>query len=276
VVTARADYSKLDQPAARTRLRLDSTVVRVRHLGPRPGAGDVELAYVRQGRLEGVRARHCVLACWHVVVPHLFPELPDEQKLALSDMVKVPIVYTNVVLRRFAPFAKLGVGAIDAPGSYFSALNPDTPVSVGAYKAPAKADEPVVVHMLRTPCSPGLPARDQHRAGRLELFGTTFETFERNVRDQLARMLGAGGFDPAADILGLTVNRWPHGYAYQYNSLWDPFWRDGKTEEQPCLRARRPFGNVAIANADAGAYAYTDCAIDHAYRAVEEIGRLKG
>jgi spermidine dehydrogenase len=35
--------------------------------------------------------------------------------------------------------------------------------------------------------------------------------------------------------------------------------------------ARQPFGRIAIANADAGAYAYTDCAIDHAYRAVGEI-----
>lgn len=271
VVTARADYSRLDRAEARTRLRLESTVVRVRHLGARPGEGDVEVAYVQGGRLCQVRARHCVLACWHVVIPHLFPELPDEQKRALADMVKVPIVYTNVVLRRFAPLRKLGVRAIDAPGGYFSELNADPAVSVGTYKAPAGADEPVVVHMMRTPCSPGLPAREQHRAGRLDLFGTSFETFERHVRDQLGRMLGAGGFDPAADILGLTVNRWPHGYAYQYNSLWDAFWRDGRLDEQPCVRARRPLGSVAIANADAGAYAYTDCAIDQAHRAVLEL-----
>jgi spermidine dehydrogenase len=229
------------------------------------------VAYVQGGRLARVRARHCVLACWHVVIPHLFPELPDEQKQALADMVKVPIVYTNVVLRRFAPLRRLGVRAIEAPGSYFSGLDADPAVSVGSYKAPAGRDEPVVVHMLRTPCSPGLPAREQHRAGRLELLGTSFETFERHVRDQLGRMLGAGGFDPAADILGLTVNRWPHGYAYQYNSLWDAFWRDGRLDEQPCLRARRPLGSVAIANADAGAYAYTDCAIDQAHRAVLEL-----
>jgi spermidine dehydrogenase len=125
--------------------------------------------------------------------------------------------------------------------------------------------------MMRTPCRPGLPAREQHRAGRLELFRTTFDTFERNVRDQLARMLGAGGFDPARDVLGLTVNRWPHGYAYQYNSLWDPFWIDGGP--LPCVAARQPFGRIAIANADAAAYAYTDAAIDQAHRAVGEVLR---
>jgi spermidine dehydrogenase len=35
-------------------------------------------------------------------------------------------------------------------------------------------------------------------------------------------MLAPAGFDPARDIVAITVNRWPHGYAYEYNPLWDP------------------------------------------------------
>ena len=104
--------------------------------------------------------------------------------------------------------------------------------------------------------------------GRIELFSTTFETFERNIRDQLGRSLAGGGFDPARDITAITVNRWPHGYAYQYNSLFDDFWMKGG--EQPCQVARKPFGRIAIANADAAAYSYTDAAIDQAHRAVQE------
>ena len=118
-------------------------------------------------------------------------------------------------------------------------------------------------------CKPGLSGPAQHVAGRAELFETSFETIERGIRDQLVRILGPGGFDPASDILGITVNRWPHGYAYQYSSLADPFWLEGG--EQPCAVARKPFGRIAIANADAGAYSYTDAAIDHAHRAVEEL-----
>ena len=34
---------------------------------------------------------------------------------------------------------------------------------------------------------------------------------------------------------------------------------------------RARFGRIAIANSDAGAAAYTDSAIDQAYRAVEEL-----
>jgi spermidine dehydrogenase len=130
-----------------------------------------------------------------------------------------------------------------------------------------------VLHLLRTPCSPGLglSSREQHRVGRLELLSMTFDTFERRTRDQLGRMLGAGGFDPQRDIAGITVNRWAHGYAYEYSALWDPDWPE---EKKPCVLARQPFGRITIANSDAGAYAYTDSAIDHAWRAVNELPGL--
>src|SRR5439155_27246403 len=49
-----------------------------------------------------------------------------------------------------------------------------------------------LLHLSRTPCKPGLPAREQHKAGRMELLVTSFEDFERRTRDQLARILSAG------------------------------------------------------------------------------------
>src|SRR5262249_43259218 len=123
----------------------------------------------------------------------------------------------------------------------------------------------------RTPCRPGLPMRDQFRAGRIELMSTPFETFERKIRDQLGRMLGTTGFDPARDIEAITVNRWAHGYAYTSNKLFDPEWKPD--DEKPWVMGRKRFGSIAIANSDAGASAYTDVAIDQAYRAVNELRR---
>jgi spermidine dehydrogenase len=210
-----------------------------------------------------------VLACWNAVIPYLCPDLPQAQRDALAYAIKVPIVSTNVALRSWTSFRALRVSRAHCPGSVFSTVGLDLPVRVGSYRPPRRPEEPIVVHMMRTPCRPGLPGREQHRAGQRELYTTTFDTFERNVRAQLSRMLGAGGFDPARDIVALTVNRWPHGYAYQYNSLWDPFWLEGR--EQPCQVARRRHGRIAIANADAGAYSYTDGAIDQAHRAVREL-----
>jgi spermidine dehydrogenase len=152
---------------------------------------------------------------------------------------------------------------------YHSYVNLDLPVSIGGYQCARKPEDPIVVHLMKAACHPGLPARQQHSYGRMELYTTTFETIERSIREQLARILGPGGFDPSRDIAGITVNRWPHGYAYEYSSLWDPFWLEGG--ETPCEIARKPSGLIAIANSDAGAYAYTDEAINQAYRAVTEI-----
>jgi spermidine dehydrogenase len=263
VVTARASYAQLDDDVNSVRIRLSSTAVRVKQNGP-----EVEVQYVRLGQLQSVRAKSCVLACWNGVIPYLCPELPDKQKQAMHYGVKVPLVYTHVLLRNWKSFYKLGVSEIAAPGSYHSYVSTDFPVSIGTYKFPKSPSEPMVLFMLRTPCKPGLPAREQFKAGRFELYNTPFSTFERNIRDQLARTLVKGGFDPARDIEAITVNRWAHGYAYEYMSLWDPDW---PPHERPCVVARKPFGRITIANSDAGARAYTDCAIDQAHRAVNEL-----
>jgi spermidine dehydrogenase len=269
LVTARIDYSRLDEPDVPARVRLNSTVVRVGHRGPVGSAPDVEVTYARGGKLRTVRGKKCILACWGTVVPYICPELPEAQKKALAYGVKVPIVYTNVLIGNWTSFLKLGVNHVYAPGGYHTGVNLDLPVSIGDYRCARTPEEPVVLHLVRTPCRPGLPARDQHRAGRMELQTTTFATFEREIRDQLGRILGPGGFDPARDIRAITVNRWAHGYAYQYNSLFDPFWLEGG--ELPCVAGRKPFGRIAIANADAAAYSYTDAAIDQAHRAVGEV-----
>jgi spermidine dehydrogenase len=269
VVLAKANYSRLDSSASPVKIRLNSTAVRVKHVGEAATAREVEVAYAQGGKVYTARAKNCILACWHVVIPYICEELPQRQREALASAQKVPLLYTNVALRNWTSFQKLNTNAVYAPGCYHTRMGLDLAVSIGGYECARKPEEPIVVHMMKTPCQPGRPAREQHTLGRLELYETTFETMEREIRGQLARTLGAGGFDPARDIAAITVNRWPHGYAYQYNSLFDSFWLEGG--ETPCEVARKRFGRIAIANADAGAYAYTDEAINQAWRAVGEL-----
>lgn len=267
VVTAHTDYGKLDQASLPIRIRLNATAVRARHLGPLDSAGKVEVAYVQQGKLRSVKGKACVLACYNGMVPYLCPELPDMQKEALQYGVKEPYIYTHVAIRNWMAFHKLGIRQIVSPGSYHCFTMLDFPVNLGTYQFPSTPQEPMVLFMLRTPCKPGLPRREQYRMGRFELIGTPFSTFERNIRDQLQRMLSPGGFDSARDIAAITVNRWAHGYAYEYDSFSDPQWAP---EERPCVIGRKQFGRISIANSDAGASAYTNAAIDQAYRAVQE------
>ena len=268
VVTARIDYSRLDRPASLVRIRLSSTVVRVRNTGDQVSPGAVEIAYSRGGEVYVVRAQSCVLACWNMMIPYLCPELPEQQTAALRSLIKTPLIYASVALRNWTAFKALGISRVHAPGSYFSSFSLNQVVDIGSYRSIRSPDEPVLVRMVRTPCRPGLPERDQNRAGQLDIFNTTFETFEHNIRDQLGRTLSPGGFDPAKEITAITVNRWPHGYAYEYNPLFDPDWPEG---HEPNVIGRARFGRITIANSDSGGMAYTDSAIDQAYRAVQEL-----
>lgn len=268
IVTEKVDYSRLDHKDSPIRIRLNSTAVGARHVGDSASAKQVEVVYGREQKAYRVRGKGVVLACWNMVIPYVCPDLPAEQKEALHYGVKVPLVYTVVGLRNWTAFKKLGVRGVSCPGMYHSSMNLDQGPSMGGYQPSQSPDEPVLVHMLRTPCQAGLSAREQQRAGHYELLATPFQTFERNIRDQFLRVLGGAGFDPANDIEAIIVNRWPHGYAYEYNPLWDPDWPEGK---RPCDIARRPFGRITIANSDAAAAAYTDQAIDQGYRAVQEL-----
>jgi spermidine dehydrogenase len=265
VVTARCDYSRLDRAGAAIRIRLNSTAVRAVNVG-----GEVAVTYIRDGKTYNVRAPHCVLAGYNAMVPYLCPELPQKQQEALHGAVKAPLVYTSVALRNWQSFKKLGIHDVYAPGSYHSGFGLNNHVNIGDYRSPSSPDEPILMRMTRVPTHPGLTEHEQNKVGRAELLATTFATFERNIREQLARTLGEGGFDPARDIEAITVNRWPHGYAAEFNPLFEPVL---PPEQQRQVVARARFGRIAIANSDAGAAAYTDSAIDQAHRAVGELLR---
>ena len=263
VVLAPFDYGRLDRDGQNVRIRLETTCIDVRN------AGDAVLVgYVRAGVTRRVAARHAVLACFHMMIPHIMPELPASQRDALARNVKTPLVYTNVLTRNWQPWARLGVHDISAPMSFHTRVKLDFPVNLGGYRHPGDPSEPMCLHLVHVPGAPnqGLDARTQFRIGQRKLFETTFADFEARIRDELDRMLGPGGFASARDIAAITVNRWPHGYGYVANSLFD-----GDDYGNVLDQARQRVGGVAIANSDAGGDAYAHLAIDQAARAVREL-----
>ncbi len=273
VVTAMFDYSKLDVRDSPVRLRLNSTVVNVHHEGEPESAKTVAVSYMRNGRHGQVRARQCVMACNNAIIPSVCPELPDSQRDALSDGLKVPILYTNVALTNWRAWKEAGVGAVSAPGCYHVNAMLDFPVNMGGYDFASGPDDPIIVHMERFPHRPneGLSKREQAPFGRYELLATSFETIERNTREQLAAMLSGGGFDPALDIEAITVNRWPHGYATR-DWLEDDYYESSSDKRYSHVAGRQSYGRIVIANADAGASATFESAVQQAHRAVEELG----
>lgn len=266
IVLATFDYSRLDLDGAPVRIRLNSIAVNVANT-----ADGVDIGYVSHGKdLHRVQAKKCILAGYNMMIPFLFPELPDNQKEALRKNVKKPLIYSNVVLGNWQSFMKAGVHDVYSPTSTYARLKLDYPVSLGGYEHPKNPDEPICVHMYAALTTPnqGLDARAQSQIGRQALLDTPFDKLEAQVRDQLGRLLKGTGFDDGRDIIGLTVNRWPHGYSYDGNLL------DQSEEEGEAIiqLAKWPRGNVAIANSDAGWDPLTQVAIDEAWRAVNDIG----
>ena len=267
VVLADFDYDKLDIATNSVRLRLSSTAVTIANA--RSPKGPVDIGYVRGDTLHRVQATDCVLACYNMMIPHIMPELPDVQKRALAQCVKLPLVYVNVAIRNWHAFATLGIDSIYSPSAYYSTIKLDYPVSLGGYRNPRTPDEPMVLHLEHFPLTPnqGLSNVEQFRLGRQKLLNTSFAEYEQHVMDQLDRVLGPGGFSATRDVAAITVNRWPHGYAYFRNSLFDP----ELAGPPPYEIARRRCGRVTIANSDAAWEPLTSAAIDQAWRAVNEL-----
>ena len=260
------DYKMLDKSEHSIRLRLNSTVVGVRQRED----DRVEVDYVKEGKAYRVTAKSSILACYNNMIPHLCPELPESQKDGLRYAEKVPLVMVNVHLEDGIAFSELGVHRIDCPKDPFVVVTTPPYTSTGGYQPPKKPSDSMVIFMMSIPevkATGKETARELYKAGRHVVYSTSFATYEQQIRDQLQALLGPHGFNHETDIRAITVNRWPHGYAYEYSSLDDPEWEEGKA---PHEIGRAQFGNISIANSDSEAYAYVNAAIDSAWRAVEE------
>ena len=266
IVEARFDYSRLDHPGSSIRLRLNSTAVQAVNVDD-----GVEVSYVESGKAYRVRAGHCILACYNGIVPHLCPELPDAQKESLKYAVKTPFAMANVLLRSGAAVHAAGVAQYFCPGSFFEAVTEAPPVRLGGYPGGSQGDQAMVLWMAHMPAPRNRGnqnARELYRLGQHRLYTTPFAAYETEIENQLAAMFGPKGFAADRDIEAITVNRWSHGYAYEYLGLYDPPWEAGQA---PHELGRKPLGRISIANSDAEGSAYLHAAIDAAARAVGEL-----
>ena len=266
ISTSHFNYNVLDRNEQSVRLRLNSTVVGVRQTED----NRVEVDYVKEGKASRVIGKHSILACYNNMIPHLCPELPESQKDGLRYAEKVPLVWANIHLEDGIAFSEFGVNRIDCPKDPFVVVTTPPYTSTGGYQPPKKPSDSMVIFMMSIPeikATGKETARELYKAGRHAVYSTSFATYEQQIRDQLQALLGPHGFNHETDIRAITVNRWPHGYAYEYSSLYDPEWEEGKA---PHEIGRAQFGNISIANSDSEAYAYVNAAIDSAWRAVEE------
>ena len=267
VAISNFNYEALDLDDNSTRLRLNSTVVGVKETA----LNHVRVDYVEKGQPFSISADHCILACYNGLIPHLCPEMSDQQKEGLSYGVKVPFVYANVLLKNGRAFAGLDTTFTQCPYDPFQWVSAAPTVTSGGYQPPQSPRPSRWQSFMMASPAPAdikdMPARELFRLGRHKIYGTSFKDYEQQIRDQLQGMLGQYGFNHETDITAITVNRIPHGYAYSYLGLDDPDWDEGHA---PHEIGRAQFGRISIANSDSEAMPLMQAAFDAAWRAVEE------
>jgi len=291
----------LDRPGSRIRLRLSSPVVSVRNDGPPESATGATVGYFDGHRVRTVRAGSVILACWQLVIPYLMPDLPADQRAALREAVRLPLVEAVVRLRDQRAWRRTGVTATRWTGAYWCLTELTGPSGAGRNTRnhgddhgrdrerghdgdgrgsgdrdgggwdggnedggfwDGDRDGPVEVRLVAAPCRSELGAAAGAAAGRRALMRTPYSTLEYGIRDQLTRLLGSGGFDPARDIEAITVYRWGHGHPAGHLE-------HGSHLPSSAEVARRRFGRVAIAGSDSAAV--FPASVVAARRAVREL-----
>ncbi|MDP6386560.1 MAG: NAD(P)/FAD-dependent oxidoreductase [Planctomycetota bacterium] len=261
LVLARFNYAELDKNSNAARIRLNSTVVNVRHRGDPESSSEVLVSYVNDNKSYQVHAKGVVMACYNVMIPHVVSNLPAKQAAALKVQVKSPLQYTTVGLKNWRAMKESGIGLAMSPGNMHQAVLMDFPVTMGGYEYTQTPDDPCVIQMISCPygSTVGAPSLEQFREARYRMLSLQFKDYEQEVRGHLSGMLPNDLFDFDKDVASISVNRWAHGYT------------TGGPGNSTRI-GRQPFGRITIANADSAPGADAKTAIMMGHRAVSELG----
>lgn len=250
------------------RLRLNSTVVKVEHGGDPQSSSEVFVNYINDDKLYQVKGKGVVMACYNMMIPHIVPNLPEEQHAALRRQSKVPLIYTSVGLKNWNAIKEAEIGMVLCPGNMHQVMFMDFPVSMGGYEFTKSPNDPCVMQFTSLPTGeiPGTPTIEQFKEARYKMLSLQFKDYEDELRSHLGGMLPKGSFDFDRDVETITVNRWAHGYSYGGNALFD------SDMKEMVKRGRQPFGRITIANSDSEPYPSALVAMKMAHRAVYELG----
>lgn len=260
LVMSRFDYSELDRAANTVRVRLNSTVVNVRHAGEPNSSSDVLVNYINDEKSWKIKAKGVVMACYNMVIPHIVSDLPEEQSAALKLQSKSPLQYTTVGLANWRAMKEMEIGMAMSPGNMHQAVLMDFPVSIGGYEYTKTPDDPCVIQMISCPYGDtvGAPRLEQFREARYRMLELQFNDYEDEIRKHLSGMFPAELFDFDRDVASISVNRWAHGY-----SIGGP----GNSTKI----GRQPFGRITVANCDSAPESDAKTAMMMAWRAVNEL-----
>ena len=241
------NFGGLDVAGQPVRLRLNSTVVRVEHMGEPNKSEFVSIVYVKDGRQQRIKARTVVMAGGGWMTKHVVRDLDETRRNAYAQFHYSPYLLANVAVRNWRFLYDLGL----ASGRWFEGFGNYVNVAKGAkfgVDTPVVGpDLPTVLNLEVGFAKPGLPLADQGSLGRAELLSTPFTEYEQQIREQMMEMFGASGFDAKRDIAGIVLNRWGHAFINPQPGFF--FGLNGNPAPRQALRDG-PFGRVAFAHSD--------------------------
>ncbi len=267
VIGGRIDFASLDREGQTVRIRLAASVIDVRHAGVRDAGEHVRVTYLRGDRAYTVESSGVVMATGGWINRYAVRDLPDSHRAAYETFRHAPILVANVAIRNWRFLERLGIAACMYDGDLGFSCNIRRPMYAGSYRPPFGPAHPAMLTFYITFETPGLPAAEQGARGRTELLGTPFAEYERRLRTQMLELFGDVGFDPAADIAGLVLNRWGHAYVAPGPGFF--FGSDG--EPAPPDVIREPFGRIAIGHSELRGHQNWTGAAAEGRRAVEAV-----
>jgi spermidine dehydrogenase len=262
------DFSALDHPHMRTRIRLSSTAISVQHDGDPNQAHTLTVAYLKAGKVFKVRARSAVLAGGSWTTKHIVRDLPEAHRQAYAEFYRSPCLMANVALRNWRFLYKMGISGcrwFEGLGNYVEVRKL---ALTGVGDSTIGPDSPIVLSLKVLYSYPGLPTKEQGSRGRAEMLTTSFRDYERKIREQFTEMFSPYGFDARRDIAGIILNRWGHAYLSPQPGFF--FGSNGRPAPREILRSS-PFGRIAFANTDLAG------AMDHRFSILEAqraVGQL--
>jgi len=262
------NFAALDRTGSPSRIRLDSTVVWVKHDGDPAKSESVTVAYTRAGKTYRVKAKSVIMAGGSWTTKHVVRDLPRDRKDAYAQFYRSACMLANVAVRNWRFLYKMGISGcqwFEGIGSYIQVRKL---ALCGADSPTIGPDSPVVLTIKVLYSYPGKTTEQQGHMGRGEMISTPFAEYERQIRQQLTDMFARTGFDARRDIAGIILNRWGHAYASPAPGFY--FGKEGKPAPGELLRSA-PFGRIAFANVDLSGMPDHKSSIIEADRAVEQL-----
>jgi spermidine dehydrogenase len=266
VLYAPIDFGALDRPQ-QTRIRLNATVVAVRHDGDPETSKSVDVTYAVDGELKRVRGQAAIVAAGGWIARHIVRDLPPSYVSAYAQFHHGPILVANVAVRNWKALAKLGISAAHWFDGFGYFVNVRQPMKIDGVPVPLDPSKPAMLTLYVGFPQSGVPIDRQTSTARGMLFATTYADFELQIRKQLQLMFGGAGFDAKRDIAGIVINRWGHAYIAPQPG----FYFGTPAEPAPLEIIRRRYGRIAFGHSELSGRQSWGRAAQESRRALKQV-----